>query len=237
MKRFIFLPLSLLILSSLIFFSCSSCKHTAQNPKEEVKLTTKADSASWFIGTQIAGNLKREKFSESLNQDVLISAIKAQFESDSLLFDMQEGNRIVREFIAEASQANFKDKIEAGKKFLEENGKRAEVTTTPSGLQYEILVKGNGKIPTRANTVKAHYHGTLLDGTVFDSSVERNQPFETQVTRVIKGWTEALLMMPVGSKWKLYLPYDLAYGERGAGGSIGPYETLIFEIELLEIVK
>ncbi len=236
MKRFIFLPLCFLIFSSLIFFSCSSCKHTAQNT-EEVKLTTKADSASWFIGTQIAGNLKREKFSESLNQDVLISAIKAQFESDSLLFDMQEGNRIIREFIAETSRANFKDKIEAGKKFLEENGKRAEVTTTPSGLQYEILVKGNGQIPTQTSTVKAHYHGTLLDGTVFDSSVERNQPFETHVTRVIKGWTEALLMMPVGSKWKLYLPYDLAYGERGAGGSIGPYETLIFEIELLEIVK
>lgn len=126
---------------------------------------------------------------------------------------------------------------EAGEKFLQENANKDGINVTDSGLQYEILVEGNGEKPTRASTVRTHYHGTLIDGTVFDSSVERNQPAEFPVGGVIAGWTEALQMMPVGSKWRLYIPHELAYGARGAGASIGPYSALIFDVELLDILS
>jgi len=116
------------------------------------------------------------------------------------------------------------------------NAKRAEVITTASGLQYEIISPANGVKPTETDKVKVHYAGSLIDGTEFDSSIARNEPYVLGLNQVIKGWTEALKLMPVGSKWKLYIPHDLAYGERGAGGVIPPYATLIFELELLEIV-
>ena len=236
MKKSIFLLSGLLFFTLFLSFSCSSNKKIAKDDAT-VKLENKTDSASWVIGIQMADNFKRQNLANAINKEVLFAAMKAQFESDSLLFDFQEGNRIVGEFITEASKTGHQDKIKEGEVFLAENAKRPEVKTTASGLQYEILVKGDGPVPTKNNTVKTHYHGTLLDGTVFDSSVERGQPAKFPVSGVIKGWVEALQMMPVGSKWKLYIPYNLAYGERGAGGVIGPYETLIFEIELLEIVK
>jgi FKBP-type peptidyl-prolyl cis-trans isomerase len=125
----------------------------------------------------------------------------------------------------------------AGAKFLAENGKREGVTTTASGLQYEVLKKGEGPKPVPTDRVNVHYHGTLLSGKVFDSSVDRGQPITFGVQEVIKGWTEALQLMPVGSKWKLFIPSEIAYGDRGAGGDIGPNETLIFEVEVLGIVK
>jgi FKBP-type peptidyl-prolyl cis-trans isomerase FklB len=125
----------------------------------------------------------------------------------------------------------------AGAKFLAENGKREGVTTTASGLQYEVMKKGDGPKPVPTDRVNVHYHGTLLSGKVFDSSVDRGQPITFGVQEVIKGWTEALQLMPVGSKWKLFIPSEIAYGDRGAGGDIGPNETLIFEVEVLGIVK
>lgn len=124
-----------------------------------------------------------------------------------------------------------------GEQFLAENARREGVQVTESGLQFEVLTEGSGNKPTRTNTVRTHYHGTLIDGTVFDSSVERGEPAEFPVSGVIAGWTEALQMMNVGAKWKLFVPYQLAYGERGAGGAIGPYTTLVFEVELLDIVS
>ncbi|MBO9494640.1 FKBP-type peptidyl-prolyl cis-trans isomerase [Thalassotalea sp. G20_0] len=124
-----------------------------------------------------------------------------------------------------------------GEQFLAENAKREGVQVTESGLQFEIMAEGDGEKPTRASTVRTHYHGTLIDGTVFDSSVQRGEPAEFPVSGVIAGWTEALQMMNTGSKWKLFVPYHLAYGERGAGGAIGPYTTLVFEVELLAIVS
>ncbi|TCO07237.1 FKBP-type peptidyl-prolyl cis-trans isomerase FklB [Natronoflexus pectinivorans] len=126
---------------------------------------------------------------------------------------------------------------ESGKAFLEENAKRPEVSVTNSGLQFEIIRDGDGPIPQASDRIKCHYHGTLVNGKVFDSSVERGEPIVFGVRQVIAGWTEALQMMPVGSKWRLYVPSYLAYGENGAGDRIGPNETLIFEVELLEIVK
>jgi FKBP-type peptidyl-prolyl cis-trans isomerase FklB len=124
-----------------------------------------------------------------------------------------------------------------GEAFLAQNGQRPEVVTLASGLQYEIITAATGPKPSAQDKVKTHYHGTLTDGTVFDSSIQRGQPTEFPVNRVIAGWTEALQLMPVGSKWRLYIPHHLAYGERGAGGAIGPYAALIFDLELLDIVN
>ncbi|WP_088125977.1 FKBP-type peptidyl-prolyl cis-trans isomerase, partial [Vibrio cholerae] len=123
-----------------------------------------------------------------------------------------------------------------GEAFLKDNALRPEVTVLESGLQYEVLVEGNGAIPTSDKSVRVHYHGQLVDGTVFDSSVSRGQPAEFPVTGVIRGWVEALQLMPVGSKWKLYIPHNLAYGERGAGAAIPPFAALVFEVELLDIL-
>ena len=136
--------------------------------------------------------------------------------------------------VAETDSADPASPQEAGKAFLAENGKREGVTTTASGLQYEVLASGGGPSPKPIDTVTAHYHGTLIDGTVFDSSLERDAPFETKVNGVIQGWQEALQLMGVGDKWKVYIPSELAYGEREVG-IIGPHETLIFEMELLSI--
>lgn len=138
---------------------------------------------------------------------------------------------------AEAAQAAMFKELEAGNKaFLAENKTHKGVVETASGLQYEILTEGTGKVPTREDKVRVHYTGSLIDGTVFDSSEKRGQPAEFPVSGVIAGWTEALTMMPVGSKWRLTIPAELAYGERGAGASIPPFSTLIFDVELLDIL-
>lgn len=127
--------------------------------------------------------------------------------------------------------------IEESKKFLDDNAKRKEVVVLPSGLQYEILVEGKGQKPKSTDMVTTHYHGTLPNGTVFDSSVKRGQPATFPVNGVIKGWIEALQLMPCGSKWKLFIPSDLAYGAQGAGGQIPPHQALVFEVELIDISK
>ena len=146
--------------------------------------------------------------------------------------DMQTAGQYVETVVARLKYGEAK---EAGEKYLQENALRDEVKTTESGLQYEVLIQGKGPKPTAESTVKVHYEGTLIDGTVFDSSYQRGEPIEFPLNGVIKGWTEGLQLMPVGSKYKLYIPYELGYGERGAGQSIPPYAALIFTVELLEI--
>ncbi len=138
---------------------------------------------------------------------------------------------------AEQNKETFKEYIAQNEAFLATNKTKAGVTTTASGLQYEVIKMGTGPKPTAQSTVKVHYAGTLIDGTEFDSSIKRNEPAQFPVSGVIPGWTEALQLMPVGSKFKLYLPQSIAYGANGAGEVIKPYSTLIFEVELLEIVK
>jgi FKBP-type peptidyl-prolyl cis-trans isomerase FklB len=149
--------------------------------------------------------------------------------------DPATANQIFSTHMSAINSKKFAVNIGAGKAFLDENGKRAGVTTTASGLQYEIITAGTGPKPIATDKVTVHYEGKLLNGKVFDSSIKRGQPIDFPVNGVIQGWQEALQLMPVGSKWKVFIPSGLAYGERGAGGDIGPHETLIFDVELIKI--
>lgn len=208
---------------------------TAQTTvKQPSQTTTKMDSLSYSLGVLVAQNLKQQGL-DQVDATSLAKGLEDVLKGDSLKIDVNTANQNVQNYMQAAQSKKFEKNIGEGKKFLDENAKRAGVTTLPSGLQYEVLTAGTGPKPTADQQVTVHYHGTLLDGTVFDSSVERGEPASFGVTQVIQGWVEALQLMPTGSKWKLYIPYNLAYGERAAGGAIGPYSTLIFEVELLKI--
>ena len=194
--------------------------------------------ASYGIGMNMGNQLLGQSF-DGIEIEAVAQGLKdafAKIESAVSQQDIQAGFDHVTKLVQQKKQAKSKGAIDAGKAYLEENSKKDGVTVTKSGLQYEVLTVGEGEVPGLTEKVKTHYHGTLIDGTVFDSSYDRGQPAEFPVNGVIAGWTEALQLMPVGSKWKLTIPYSLAYGEQGAGGAIGPCETLVFDIELLEIV-
>ena len=202
------------------------------------KFSTVETQASYGIGFQMGEQLKSNPF-EGLALDAVVEGLKDAFtgeDSQVSNADLRTAFNAIHERMQAAKTEQFKADIDAGKAFLDENGARDEVTTTESGLQYEVLTEGSGDVPQASSTVRTHYHGTLISGDVFDSSYQRGEPAEFPVGGVIKGWTEALQMMPVGSKWRLYVPYDLAYGEQGAGGAIKPYSTLIFDVELLDII-
>ncbi len=199
-----------------------------------VELNTQMDSVSYSLGISVANNLKSSGF-ESIETQAVASAFSDVFEGNEVKINEEDANMMIQDYFVELSQKKSQEAISTGQAFLDENGKKEGVTTTASGLQFEVLTNGTGSTPIETDQVTVHYHGTLVDGTVFDSSVERGQPATFPVNGVIPGWVEALQLMNVGSKYKLYIPSDLAYGERGAGGSIGPNETLIFEVELLSI--
>ncbi|MEC6833638.1 FKBP-type peptidyl-prolyl cis-trans isomerase [Photobacterium toruni] len=204
----------------------------------DVKLDTVETKASYGIGLQMGQQLAQSGL-EGLNVAAIAQGIATSLAGEMPEIEVDEINNALRELHTAADAARQEQaKLAAadGEAFLAENAQRAEVTVTDSGLQYEVLVEGNGEIPTSDKQVRVHYHGMLTDGTVFDSSVSRGQPAEFPVTGVIAGWVEALQMMPVGSKWKLSIPQNLAYGERGAGAAIPPYAALVFEVELLDIL-
>ena len=198
------------------------------------KITNDVDSVSYSLGVNIGENIKAQfpdidlKNFELAIKDVLDNKKEPKISG-------ADAQKIIQDFFKKQQEKASESIIEEGEKFLEDNKKRKGVITLESGLQYEILKSGEGAKPSLEDQVTTHYHGTLIDGTVFDSSVERGQPATFPVGGVIKGWTEALQLMAVGSKWKLFVPYSLAYGERGAGPQIGPYTTLIFEVELIKI--
>lgn len=196
------------------------------------------DSGSYAIGLNLAQILEKQNISsESLNLELLQTGL-ADGIKDSAKMSEADMNQWVRSFIMESRNAQATANLNKGLAFLAENGKKEGVTTTSSGLQYKIIKKGIGAIPADSNTVKTHYTGKLINGQIFDSSVKRGQPATFPVNGVIKGWVEALQLMPVGSKWELYIPAHLAYGANGTpDGSIPPNSTLIFEIELLDIVE
>ncbi len=198
-------------------------------------IKTDLDKASYGLGMNIGTSLKGEGVSE-INVEMFAKGLTDMMKGNPLELSVQEAYESIQEFLATANAKKFEKNITEGKKFLEENAKRPEVVTLPSGLQYEILKEGNGPKPKATDTVTTHYHGTLIDGTVFDSSVERNEPASFPVNGVIQGWVEALQLMPVGSKWKLFIPSNLAYGANPhPGGPIEPHMALIFEVELLAI--
>lgn len=194
------------------------------------------DSVSYSLGVLVGQNLKNQGFNK-LDAGSLTNGLQDAIGGKQLAISAEQAGKIVNEYLEKASKAQSGPTIEEGKKFLAENSKKPGVVTLPSGLQYMVMKEGSGPKPKATDKVTTHYTGTLLNGEVFDSSVERGQPATFPVNGVIKGWTEALQLMNVGSKWKLFIPYDLAYGERGAGGQIKPFATLIFEVELLEIAQ
>ncbi len=194
------------------------------------------DKISYALGLSLGNNLLSSGI-KSLNIEKLARGIQDVLEQKKPEITYQEAQELIDEYFRKLQEQSSEKTISEGKAFLESNGKRPEVITLKSGLQYEIINKGNGNQPKASDKVRVHYHGTLIDGTVFDSSVRRGEPATFGVTQVITGWVEALQLMPVGSKWKLYIPSNLAYGAQGAGQHIGPHTTLIFEVELLDIVK
>ena len=196
-------------------------------------LSNEIDSVSYSLGVNIGENIKTQF--EDIKIDNFLSGMQEVIDGVEPKINNDQALMVIQNYFTKKQSAKSEVKIEEGRKFLEENSKKEGVITLASGLQYEVIVDGSGEKPKLEDNVTTHYHGTLLDGTVFDSSVDRGEPASFPVGGVIKGWTEALQLMSVGSKWKLYVPYDLAYGERGAGPQIGPYSTLIFEVELLNI--
>ena len=178
---------------------------------------------------------------QSLSRENFLAGFMAALQKKGMTVTMEEANAYVQtkaEAIqAKALETKYAENKKAGEDFLAENAKKEGVKTTPSGLQYKVIKEGNGAIPTDSSTVKVNYKGTLIDGTQFDSSYDRKEPTTFKANQVIKGWTEALTMMPVGSKWELYIPQELAYGARETGAQIKPFSTLIFEVELVSIEK
>lgn len=232
----------LIVLTVVMAFVLASC---GKNSVSNAKINTREDSLSYAFGVVNYNALKGDSL--ELNPIVVAKAMldgeKGEPEmSDEIArgfimayINQRESQKVAQQ--AELDKVTYKDYIAENEAFLTKNKERSGVTVTPSGLQYEVITMGAGPKPTAESTVKVHYKGTLIDGTEFDSSIKRNAPAQFPVSGVIPGWTEALQLMPVGSKFKLYLPESLAYGASAAGEIIKPYSTLIFEVELLEIVQ
>ena len=242
MKKYVLLALTFLPAATLLAQApakkkpaTAAKKPAAQTAPAAPALKNSVDSFSYAIGLSIASFYKAQGISDINNQLVLKALSDAKVDKP-LLNETQVNNCIVS-YMQNARSSKAGPNKKAGLAFLAENKKKPGVITTASGLQYQVIKEGNGPKPGIEDQVKVHYHGTLIDGTVFDSSVDRGQPITLGLKNVIPGWTEALQLMPVGSKWKLFIPSDLAYGDSPAGPTIKEGSTLIFEVELLEIVK
>ena len=228
----------MMVATAIVAMGITSCGDSHKS----ASLKTAADSVSYAIGISTGAGYKENLKTlpgDPANVDDLIAGFIQAIKGDSSAMKMtpQAAQAYVQTYFMEASARDAKKTKEEGEKFLAENKSKKDVFTTESGLQYQVVTEGTGDKPTATDKVKVHYTGTLLDGTKFDSSVDRGEPMEFPVNGVIKGWTEVLQLMPVGSKYIVWIPSDLAYGERGAGQDIKPNSTLKFEIELLEIVK
>ena len=230
-----------LAIIALTIVSCNNNKRTANKT-----LKTEVDSVSYIIGLNVANNIKRD-FKE-INSDIFMQGFLNGLDSTDILIKPQEANKILRTYFQKkqlADQKKAMEKIEkeyadvkkAGEAFLAENKTKAGVKTTASGLQYVVLKEGKGEHPKATDRVRLHYHGTLTDGTVFDSSVERNKPYELGVNQFVKGFSEGLQLMNEGAKYKFFIPQELAYGATPRGGKIKPFMPLVFEVELLKILK
>lgn len=205
--------------------------------------TNEFDRLSYALGLSMGNNFRGSGI-EKINVQDFADGVAVVYNGEAPKMSFDEAKTVINEFFSALQEKQNKEaaamaelNAKAGQEFLSVNGKREEVKTTATGLQYEVLEEGDGAQPTAGDMVTVHYTGKLIDGTVFDSSVERGEPATFGVTQVIPGWVEALQMMKTGAKWRLYIPSDLAYGPQGAGGVIGPNQTLIFDVELISIVK
>ncbi len=219
----------------VLFTSCAQ-------ETEKTELTTKSEKMSYALGANIGASIKPA--AAEIDYDALIQGVKDTLEGRTPLLTVPENQQFLGELTAllrtksnEKSKKLGEKNMKEGEAFLAENKEKADVTTTASGLQYEVMKEGSGAKPQKTDRVSVHYAGTLIDGTEFDSSYKRGSPAAFAVTGVIKGWTEVLQLMNVGSKYRVSIPSDLAYGLRGSPPTIGPNATLIFEVELLDIVK
>ncbi|MEA3318167.1 MAG: FKBP-type peptidyl-prolyl cis-trans isomerase [Bacteroidota bacterium] len=224
---------NLFILVFVSVFAFSSCNNMI---KTNGNLKTELDTVSYALGVNIAQSLQQSNLDE-LNYATFNKGLQdVMSNDDSTQLTPEECNKLIQAYFTKLRAGASEKNLEEGRAFLEENKAKEGITTTQSGLQYEVITEGEGKSPIATDTVKVHYHGTLIDGTVFDSSVERGEPAEFVLNRVIPGWTEGVQLMQVGAKYKFYLPTELAYGERvRPGGKIKPNMALIFEVELLEV--
>lgn len=193
------------------------------------------DKVSYALGLSIGQNFKASGF-EGIDLEVFLDGLSTALNEKEPKISIEEAKTVINDYFVEVQSKAIRLNKEAGEEFLKINSHKAGVVTLPNGLQYEVLTEGKGDRPKLSDTVRCHYHGTLINGVVFDSSMERGEPAEFPLQGVIKGWTEILQLMPVGSKWKVFIPSELAYGDRGAGQKIQPGSTLVFIIDLLAIV-
>jgi FKBP-type peptidyl-prolyl cis-trans isomerase FklB len=220
--------IQLLIVGFAIILSSCSNNATDKTPETEM------EKVSYSLGVNVATGVKAQGL-DTIDANAVAKAFKDVFEGNDLDISEEESMEVLQAYFGKLQAAAQEKAGKEGETYLAKNAEKEGVITTESGLQYEVLTEGKGEKPTAADQVTVHYQGMLTDGTVFDSSVDRGEPAKFGVTQVIPGWVEALQLMSVGDKWKLTIPSNLAYGEKGAGGMIGPNQTLIFEVELLGI--
>ena len=218
----------------LLIVGCAIILSSCSNNATDKIPATEMEKVSYSLGVNVATGVKAQGL-DTIDANAVAKAFNDVFEGNDLDISEEESMKVLQDYFGKLQAAKQAESSEAGSAYLAENAAKKGVITTESGLQYEVLTTGTGATPTADDQVTVHYHGMLTDGTVFDSSVDRGEPAQFGVTQVIPGWIEALQLMSVGDKWKLTIPSELAYGDRGAGGLIGPGATLVFEVELLGI--
>lgn len=225
----------ILAIIAIVFIGFTACNSVSKSTSKTAKFESQSDTIAYTLGHSIGSNLLAQF--PDVNPEIIAKGIVDGYNKaeNPIYATPEESDMAIRAYIKSVSDRKAIETKEKGEAFLAENAKKDGVKVTESGLQYQVILEGNGPKPTVESTVSVTYHGTTIDGVVFDSSVERGDTVSFPLNGVIKGWTEGLQLMPVGSKYKFFIPSDLAYGQRGAGATIGPNSTLIFDVELIEI--
>ena len=238
MKRLILLTLVAILGMSAQSVMAKPAKKQKNAEPQPIVLQNAVDSAAYALGVSLGNDLDKMIAGfpgDSLDRKILFQAMQEAFFKKSLALDYQQAQKHLEQYVKDVQEREAQERIRKQAEFLTENAKRPEVISLPSGLQYEVIIPADGPKPTATSEVTVHYEGRLIDGTKFDSSYDRRQPATFQLNRVIPGWTEGVQLMSEGAKYKLYVPYQLGYGERGAGQQIPPYSTLVFVVELINI--